>query len=190
MANPLGSFWARLTPRERSYIMVLALVFFVMGTVVLLFLRSRALSKTRDEIDAVQGALEQVYTRGAVYEARLQAKKAREANIPSKPVLFTTLLEQAKVGIEDIDVADEEPQTPVPLEDGMVKKTFKFELRGNLESVIKFLTALESEKDRIILTESLLIRSHNPTVDQLNVDVIIATWERPDDAEGAEQEEE
>ena len=41
-----GGFMERLTPRERTYILVLVLVFFVMGTLVLLYMRGGALRKT------------------------------------------------------------------------------------------------------------------------------------------------
>ncbi len=177
-APPTG-FWSRLTPRERSLIMALVLTFFVMGTLLLFYLRSNTLRDARNEIDGYRLALEAVYTRGAVYEERLQAKKKRESNIATDEIEFLTLVEEAQAKVEGLTVSEGEEGTPMDLGDGLVKRTFKFKLRSvTLEDALKFLTDIESRPGRIILTEQLLIRSPSATEDRLNIDVQIATWER------------
>lgn len=195
MANPIGGFWSRLSPRERTYILVLVLTFFVMGTLLLLYMRSSALSDVRDRIEAHRLALDKVYTKGSVYQERLEEKKAREASIAANPVAFATLLEEAQAGVEDVTVADQEEPAPLDLGDGLLKRTFEFKLRSvSLENLMKLLTSIESKPKRVILTEELVIRSPSATEDRLNVDVRIATWERRDvadeDEEGEEDEEE
>ena len=188
MANPIGGFWSRLTPRERTYILVLVLTFFVMGTVLLLYMRSQSLSDIRDQIDAHRVALDKVYTRGSVYQGRIEDKRARESSISSQPVAFATLLEQAQASTQDVSVADQEEAAPVDLGDGLVKRTAEFRLRSvSLENVTKFLTSIESKPGRVILTEELVVRSPSSTEDRLNVDVKIATWERQE--EEAEESE-
>jgi hypothetical protein len=191
MVNPLGGFWSRLTPRERTYILVLVLTCFVMATAVLFYLRSGALRDTRNEIDAYRVALDKVYTRGAVYEERLEAKQQRESNIATDPVSFTTLLEEAQQGVENVTPSDQEELPPEDLGDGLRKRAFEFRLRGvTLEDMTKFLIAIESRPKRMILTEELTIRSPSAVEDKLNVDVKLVTWEREEIAVPADDEEE
>ncbi len=192
MANPLGGFWSRLTPRERTLVLVLVLVAFVMSTVLLLFLRAQALRKTRNAIDAHRMALDKVYTQGAVYSTRLESKKAKEASISTHPVVFTTLLEEARAGLDNISISNEEELPALDLGDGLIKRAYEFDLRSvTLEDLTRFLAAIESKPGRVILTESLTIRSTSASEDRLNVDVTLATWERrADEAEGDGDEDE
>jgi hypothetical protein len=177
-APPTG-FWSRLTPRERTLIMALVLTFFVMGTLLLFYLRSITLRESGNEIDSYKLALESVYTRGAVYEERLKEKKKKESNIATDEIQFLTLVEEAQASIEGLTVSDQEEGPPLDLGEGLVKRSFKFKLRSvSLEDALKFLTDIESRPGRIILTEQLLVRSPSATEDRLNVDVQIATWER------------
>src|SRR5688572_14064272 len=189
-APPTG-FWSRLTPRERSLIMALVLTFVVMGTLLLFYQRSNTLRESNSEIDEYRLALESVYTRGAVYDERLQAKKKRESNIATDEIEFQTLAEEAQAKIEGLSVSEGEEGTPMDLGDGLVKRTFKFKLRSvTLEDALKFLTDIESRPGRIILTEQLLVRSPSATEDRLNIDVQIATWERRAVEEAVEEEAE
>jgi hypothetical protein len=165
-----------------------------MGTVLLFFLRIGTLRDARNEIDAYKLALQSVYTRGSVYEERLLAKKKRESNIATDEIQFLTLVEEAQAKIEGLTLSDQEEEPPDDLGNGLIKRTFKFRLRSvSLEDAIKFLTDIESQPRRIILTEQLIIRSPSATEDRLNLDVTIATWERRDaladleDEEGEEQ---
>lgn len=190
MANPMGGFWARMTPRERNLILVLILTAFGMGTAVLFYLRSGSLSDTEQEITRLQQALETTYTRGTIYKTRLEEKKAREKSISAEPVLWASLVEDAARVGEGIEVAQQEELGAVPLGDGLLKRTYKFGLANiTLENLMKFLTKIESEPGKIILTEQLRVRSHDRTQDRLQVDVVLATWERPTAAPGAEGEE-
>lgn len=189
-SNPFRSFWERLTPRERTMVLSLVLVFFVMGTIVLMFLRGNALRETNNEITEVRRALDQVYTRGAVYQERLAAKRARESRISSNRVHFSTLLEEAQAGVENVTVSNEEELPIVDLGDGLVKRTFKFDLRSvTLEDLTKFLSTIEGKRGHIILTEQLLVRSPSAEENRLNVDVTLATWERRKSVDEDEEEE-
>jgi hypothetical protein len=188
---PATGFWSRLTPRERSLIMALVLTFFVMGTLLLFYLRRNTLRESSNEIDEYRLALESVYTRGAVYEERLKDKKKRESNIATDEIEFLTLAEEAQAKIEGLSVSEGEEGTPMDLGEGLVKRTFKFKLRSvSLEDALKFLTDIESRPGRIILTEQLLVRSPSATEDRLNLDVQIATWERRAVVDAVEEEAE
>lgn len=190
-ADRLGSFWQRLAPRERTYLLVLVLVFFVMSTLLLLYLRSDAIRESENKVTAVRQALDRIYTQGAVYEEKLRAKKARESSISTERVAFGTLLEEARSGL-DVTFSNEEELPATELGEGLLKRTFEFDLRGvNLENLTKFLAAIEGQRGRILLTEGLKITSPSGTEDRLNADVRISTWERQatePEAEGEEEE--
>lgn len=174
-----GGFMDRLTPRERTYIMVLVLVFFLMGTLVLLYMRDGALRGIERDITATRLAIDTVHTRGAVYKEKLEQKKEREATISDQALLFSTLVEEAATVAETVQVSNEEEIPPLELGAGLVKRSFKFQLRSvTLEDLVKFLTKVESKPGHIVITEGLLVRSPSNAEDRLNVDVTIATWER------------
>jgi hypothetical protein len=195
--KPVGGFWSRLTPRERIYILVLVLVFFVMGTVVLVYMRGNAVRKAENEIAATKQALDQVYTRGAVYREKLEEKKKREATLSVKPLLFAPLVEDASRTTNNVQVSNEEELPTLELGNGLVKRSYKFSLRGvTLEDLVSFLVKIESKPGHVILTENLLIRSSSASEDNLSAEITLATWERrePEKPEGegesAEEEEE
>ncbi len=189
---PKAGFLSSLSPRERTLVMALILTFFVMGTLVLFYLRGQTLRETQIAVDAHKMALQQVYTRGAVYKDRLEAKKKREQNIPETEIQFLTLVETAQSAVEGVQVTDQEALREVVLEGNLIKRAFKFKLYSvTLDQAMTFLTKLESEPGRIILTEQLTLRSPSSTEDRINLDVVIATWERqaaPTDEDEEEEE--
>lgn len=191
-SNPMNGFWSRLTPRERTYILVLILVVFMMGTLVLLYLRDKALRETEGEIADLRTALDQVYTKGAVYKERLAEKKEREAKISTEELLFSTLIEEASTVAENLQANNQEEVDAQDLGGGLIKRSFKFNLRSvNLEDLVKFLTKIESKPGHIVVTESLLIRSPSNAEDRLNAEVTIVTWRRREaEPEGEEAKDE
>lgn len=181
--NMGGGFMERLTPRERTYIMALVLVFFVMGTLVLLYLRDKALRDIESGITATRVALDTVHTRGAVYKEKLEEKKKREDKLSDQPLLFSTLVEEAAAVAETVQVSNEEETPALELGGGLLKRGFKFQLKSvTLEDLVKFLTKVESKDGHIVVTEGLLVRSPSNAEDRLNVDVVLATWERRGEA--------
>ena len=190
-AGTEGGFWGRLTSRERTLILALVLTAFFMGTLLIVYLRINRLREARNEIDEYKNAIGQVYTRGAVYQERLAEKKKRESKIATEEIQFLTLVEEAQASIEGLTVADQEEQRPEDLGGGLVKKSFRFRLHNvTLTDAIKFLSDIESQPSRIILTEKLLVRSASSIEDRLNLDVTLATWERQDLFAEDEEEEE
>lgn len=190
--KPMGGFWARMTPRERNLVLALVLVFFGMGTIVLFYLRGNALRKTEQKIFDLTTALDVVYTRGTVYKEKLEQKKEREKSISTESVLWASLVEDAARVAEGIEVTSEEELGAQALEGGLLKRSYKFKLNNiTLDALTKFLTKVETEPGKIIITEKLTIRSHNDKEDRLQVDVTLATWEREKnetDAEGDEDD--
>ncbi|MEX1363777.1 MAG: hypothetical protein AB1Z98_11660 [Nannocystaceae bacterium] len=189
-SNPMSGFWSRLTPRERTYILVLVLVFFMMGTLTLLYLRDKTLRESERDIADLRGALQTVYTKGAVYKERLAQKKERESKISDQELFFSSLLEEASTVAENVQANNLEELDPRDLGGGLKKRSYKFNLRSvTLEDLVKYLTKVESKPGHIVVTESLSVRSQSNAEDRLNVDVTISTWERrPEPAEAAEDE--
>lgn len=176
---PGGGFMERLTPRERTYILVLVLVFFVMGTLVLLYMRGNSLRQTEKEITEIRMALDAMYTRGAVYKSKLEQKQQREAAISTQSVEFASLLDEARTMVEGVQISDEEEQPALPLGDGLVKRIYEFRVRSvTLEGLIKLLQFLENKPGHILVTENLNIRPNSNTEDLLAVQVTLVTYER------------
>jgi hypothetical protein len=190
-SNPFAGFWAGLTGRERTLILALILVFFLMSTVVLLFLRGSRTREARLEIQAIERSLELLKTKGAVYQERLEEKESREGKISSEALLFSTLLEEALTKVEDVTVSNQEEQPPLDLGAGLRKRVVEFDLRNlSLGSLTQFLGALEAKAGHIILTDRLLVRSATATEDRVNAEVHLATWERDASATDDEESEE
>ncbi len=188
LANPVAGFWAGLTGRERTLILSLVLVFFLVSTVVLLFLRDSRMRETRQEIQAIENALSQLRTKGAVYQDLLQEKESREASISNESLLFSTLLEEALTKVEDVTLSNQEEQREQKPGAGLRKRVVEFDLRSlTLDNLTKFLAAVESKPGHIILTHRLLVRSTSSTEDRVNAEVEIATWERDDNADDEEE---
>jgi hypothetical protein len=186
-----NGFFARLTPRERTYILVLVLVFFVMGTLVLLYFRGNSLRATEQEIAKYRLALDDLHTRGAVYQAKMEQKKAREAEIATECVQFASLLDEARTTVENISIANEEEEATLELGSGLTKCSYKFEVRGStLEDLTKLLSFIESKPGQIITTENLVVRSLSAAEDRLNADVTLVTFRRDSGAPAAESDEE
>ncbi|MBC8068064.1 MAG: hypothetical protein IAG13_07005 [Deltaproteobacteria bacterium] len=180
MAAPVGSgFLAGLTPRERTYILVLVLVFFVMGTLVLLYFRGNSLRETEKEIAEYRLAIDDLNTRGAVYKAKMEQKKAREAEIATECIQFATLLDEARSSVENISIANEEEEAVLELGSGLSKCSYKFEVRTvTLEDLTKLLSFIESKPGQIITTENLSIRAVSNVEDRLNAEITLVTFRR------------
>jgi hypothetical protein len=181
-------FWEKLQPRERLLVMLLIGVFFVMGTALLLFLRHQKLSKIEAEIADLREGLDLVRTFGPSYQAKLDAKDEQADKFSSEPLLFSTLIEEAE-SVAEVKTSNQAEKPPVDVSPGLRMRTVEFDLRSvTLAQLTKFLSALESKEGHVIMTQSLTIRSPSTSEDRLNVDVVLATWERYDESAEAEGE--
>lgn len=172
------SFWERLQPRERVLVMALVGVFFVMATGVMMFLRHTKLSAIDTEIADMREGLDMTRSFGPAYQEKLNRKGDRNDHISSVPLLFSTLVEEAQT-IAEVKASNEAEKPAVELEPGLHKRTYEFDLRGvTLAQLTKFLSTVESKEGHLVLTEALTIRSPSGSEDRLNVDVVLATWER------------
>ncbi|MFV8749823.1 hypothetical protein ACNOYE_04680 [Nannocystaceae bacterium ST9] len=182
-------FWEKLQPRERVLVMALIGVFFVMGTAVLLFLRHQKLVKVDEEIADLREGLDLVRTFGPGFAQKLADKDEQVSKISSEPLLFSTLIEEAE-SVAEVKTSNQAEKPPVEIVPGLRKRTVEFDLRSvTLAQLTKFLSALESKEGHVIMTQGLTIRSPSTSEDRLNVDVVLATWERYDEAAEAAEEE-
>ena len=178
------SFWERLQPRERVYVMVLVGVFIFMGTSVMMFLRYKKLGGVDEEIVDLREGLDLTRTMGPSFKER-QAKPA-DNKIPTEKLLFATLVENAQM-VAEVTASNQEEKPALEVAPGIQKRTYEFDLRNvTLDQLTKFLATVEGQEDRVVLTENLTIRSPSSSEDRLNVNVVLATWERRE----SEEEEE
>ncbi len=181
-------FWEKLQPRERILVMALVAVFFVMGTAVLLFLRHQKLTKIEQAIDDLREGLDLVRSFGPGYQQKLAAKDEQVSKISSEPLLFSTLIEEAEA-VAEVKTSNQAEKPPVEIVPGLRKRTVEFDLRSvSLAQLTKFLSTLESKEGHVVMTQDLMIRSPSTSEDRLNVDVVLATWERYDETAQAEDE--
>lgn len=172
-------FWARLQPRERNLIAGLVVVAVGMSLAVLFVLRSSRFGELEQQITDQKRALDLVYTRGSSYKDKLAQKGERERSISDKPLMWSTLIEQAS-SATGVSVSDQGEQPVFAPSEGIRKRTYTFYLRDvTLEQLISFITHVETKSESIVVTQRLHIRSASANEDRLNrVDVELATWER------------
>lgn len=178
------SFWERLQPRERVLVMALVGVAFAMFAAVLLFMRHKKLSAIDEEIVDMRQALDLARTLGPSYKDKLANKNQADQKISSTPLLFSTLIEQASE-VAEVKVSNQTEKPPVEVAPGLQKRTYEFDLRSiTLAQLTKFLSTVESKEGHVVLTQGLTIRSPSGSEDRLNVDVVLATYERVSDEGG------
>lgn len=176
------NFWERLQPRERVLVMALVGVAFVMFTAVLMFMRWQKLSAIDEEITDLRAGLDLARTFGPSYQEKLAAKAQEEQKVSAEPLMFSTLIEQA-AEVAEVKVSNQTEKPPVVVAPGLQKRTYEFDLRSvSLEQLSKFLSTVESKEGHVVLTQGLTIRSPSASEDRLNVDVVLATYERVADA--------
>lgn len=178
------SFWERLQPRERVLVMALVGVAFLMFAMVLGFMRWKKISAIDDEIADLREGLDLARTLGPSYQEKLAAKAQEELKVSAEPLLFSTLIEQA-AEVAEVKVSNQTEKPPVEVAPGLQKRTYEFDLRSvTLAQLTKFLSTVESKEGHVVLTQGLTIRSPSGSEDRLNVDVILATYERVAEGEG------
>lgn len=179
------SFWERLQPRERVLVMALIGVAFAMFAAVLMFMRYKKLSAIDEEIADMREALDLTRTFGPSYKDKLASKEQDNQKISATPLLFSTLIEQA-AEVAEVKVSNQTEKPPVEVAPGLQKRTYEFDLRSvTLAQLTKFLSTVESKEGHVVLTHGLTIRSPSGNEDRLNVDVVLATYERVDEGAAA-----
>lgn len=172
------NFWDRLQPRERVLVMALVGVAFLMFTAVLMFMRWKKLSAIDDEIADMRAGLDMTRTFGPVYKEKLASKAQEDQKVSAEPLLFSTLIEQA-AEVAEVKVSNQTEKPPVNVAPGLQKRTYEFDLRSvSLAQLTKFLSTVESKEGHVVITQGLTIRSPSGSEDRLNVDVVLATYER------------
>lgn len=182
------SFWDRLQPRERVLVMLMVGVFFLVTTVVMMLLRHKKLETLELEIADMREGLLLTRSRGSSYREQLASTSKRNDDISATPLAFASLVEEAQV-VAEIKANNLSDKDSIEVAPGVRKRTYQFDMRGvTLEQLTKFLSSVESKEGHVVLTEALTIRSPSASEDRLNVDVVLATWERVEpEAEPEEQ---
>lgn len=195
MANKLDakhagpSAWEKLQPRERMLVLALIGVFFVMTTMVMIFLRHQKLKAIDEEVADLRMGLDLVRTQGASYQEKLAVKARSESKISTESLLFASLVESAEA-VAEVKANSQNEKEPVEVVPGLRRRTYEFDLRSvTLAQLTKFLSTIESNESHVVLTQELTIRSPSTSEDRLNVNVVLATYERVAIDGEAEEEE-
>jgi type II secretory pathway component PulM len=182
-------FWERLQPRERVLVMALVGVFLLMAMSVMMFLRHKKLSDIDEEIADMREGLDLARTLGPSYQAKLARKAEAQQKISATPLLFSTLVEEAQT-VAEVTASNQAEKPPIEVAPGLQMRTYEFDLRGvTLGQLTKFLSTVESKEGHVVLTQGLTIRSPSGSEDRLNVDVVLATWERVEPEQEDQQEQ-
>jgi hypothetical protein len=182
-------FWERLQPRERVLVMALVGVFLLMAMSVMMFLRYKKLSDIDDEIADMREGLDLARTLGPSYQAKLASKAEAQQKISATPLLFSTLVEEAQT-VAEVTASNQAEKPAIEVAPGLQMRTYEFDLRGvTLAQLTKFLSTVESKEGHVVLTQGLTIRSPSGSEDRLNVDVVLATWERVEPEEEQDPQE-
>jgi hypothetical protein len=172
------SFWERLQPRERVLVMALAGVALLMFTLVLMFMRYQKLSVVDEEIADIRQGLDLARTFGPSYKEKLAIKQQASEKVSTQKLMFSTLIEQA-AEVAEVKVSNQAEKPAVEVAPGLQRRTYEFDLRSvTLAQLTKFLSTVEGEEGHVVLTHGLTIRSPSGSEDRLNVDVVLATYER------------
>jgi hypothetical protein len=168
--------------------LVLAFVVMAFATVLalLFFFRGLKLNELEDGVTDLREGIELAYSQGGVYQRKAAQKQQRESRITSESLLLTTAVEDAAQQV-GISARNQQLLAPVDLKDGLRKSEVEFDLRGvTLQQLVDFIAKLETNPKHVVVTENLLVRSPSSTEDRLNVDLTLATWERPESQAGKE----
>jgi len=179
-------FLARLQPRERTLVLAFVVMAFATVLALLFFFRGLKLNELEDGVTDLREGIELAYSQGGVYQRKAAQKQQRESRITSESLLLTTAVEDAAQQV-GISARNQQLLAPVDLKDGLRKSEVEFDLRGvTLQQLVDFIAKLETNPKHVVVTENLLVRSPSSTEDRLNVDLTLATWERPESQAGKE----
>ncbi|NVB36720.1 hypothetical protein G6O69_02675 [Pseudenhygromyxa sp. WMMC2535] len=188
------NFWEKLQPRERTLVLALIGVFFVMSTALLFFLRHQKLSAIDEEVADLREGLDMTRTFGASYQEKLAEIEKKKDKFSSEKLLFSSLIEQAE-SVAEVKTGSQAEKPPVELTSGLQMRAIEVDLRSvSLAQLTKFLSEVEGKEGHTVLTTGLSIRSPSASEDRLNVEITLATYERTEasedaDADAAEEEE-
>ena len=86
------NFWERLQPRERVLVMALVMVFFVMGTAVMMFLRFTKLSAIDEEIADRRQGLDLTRAFGPSWKEKLAKPKTKDSAVAFKASILLVVI--------------------------------------------------------------------------------------------------
>jgi hypothetical protein len=190
-ARPKGRF-ANLSAREQGMVASLLGVAFVLATSVLLMQRHQKLRALRDESATLQQASSLVRSSAGHYRQAQRAQGERASGVPTTPLSWGTLLDEAERSSNGVKYAGFDDSMPsVPINEEIERKDAKFELRGvTMATLTAFLRTLEQNDSHPVLTQDLTLRATNgESEDRLNASVTMSSWNRRAGAKAAAAED-
>lgn len=179
--------WERLSQRERTMVGALGVTFVIMVTMIVGFLITDGLSSMEERNADMRQALRDLDTQRDSY-LRMKAKTAQmETRLGSQPVQLQGYVESAAkdAGVEISDSSDL-PATAAGKK--FLERSVQLHLKPvTLDQLTHFMKAIETGKSLVVVT-SLSVRTRDDKHQQLDVDMVVSTFEH-DTGKGAVKKE-
>ena len=179
--------WERLSQRERTMVGAMGVTFVLMLTLIVGFRITDGLSSMEERNADMRQALRDLDTQRDSY-LRLKAKTAQmETRLGTTPVQLQGYVEQAakEAGVE---ISDSSDRAPTPAGKKFIERTVDLHLKPmTLDQLTKFMKAIETGRSLVVVKE-LSVRTRDDKHQQLDVDMVVSTFER-DTGKGAVKKE-
>ncbi len=184
---PFGNMWAGLSARERMLLRALGIAFLFVVTLLLFYLRATRIDAIDRSIARTSEAIALLRTKGAQYAERKKKSEKKSGRFSETPLLFSSHLEGVTAKVPEVQITNQEEQTPVELAAGLRKRTVAFDVRSvTYEALLRFLALAEQVPGHVVMVDGLRIRSASPNEDRIHAAVRLSTWEKapePDEKE-------
>ncbi|HWE27008.1 MAG TPA: type II secretion system protein GspM [Polyangia bacterium] len=169
--------WERLSQRERTMVGAMGVTFVIMVTLIVGFLITDGLSSMEERNSDMRQALRDLDTQRDSY-LRNKAKTAQmETRLGSQPVQLQGYVEAAakEAGVE---ISDSSDRPAAPAGKKFIERTVDLHLKPvTLDQLTHFMKAIETGKSLVVVT-GLSVRTRDDKHQQLDVDMVVSTFER------------
>ena len=179
--------WERLSQRERTMVGAMGVTFVIMVTLIVGFLITDGLSTMEEHNADMRQALRDLDTQRDSY-IRMRAKTAQmETRLGTTPVQLQGYVENAakEAGVE---ISDSSDRPAAAAGKKFIERSVDLHLKpATLDQITKFMKAIETGRSLVVVKE-LSVRTRDDKHQQLDVDMVVSTFER-DTGKGAVKKE-
>jgi len=179
--------WERLSQRERTMVGAMGVTFVIMVTLIVGFLITDGLSSMEERNSDMRQALRDLDTQRDKYLV-MKAKVAQmETRLGTTPVQLQGYVENAakEAGVE---ISDSSDRPAAAAGKKFIERSVDLHLKpATLDQITKFMKAIETGRSLVVVKE-LSVRTRDDKHQQLDVDMVVSTFER-DTGKGAVKKE-
>jgi len=179
--------WERLSQRERTMVGAMGVTFVIMVTLIVGFLITDGLSSMEERNSDMRQALRDLDTQRDKYLV-MKAKVAQmETRLGTTPVQLQGYVENAakEAGVE---ISDSTDRAAAAAGKKFIERSVDLHLKpATIDQITKFMKAIETGRSLVVVKE-LSVRTRDDKHQQLDVDMVVSTFER-DTGKGAVKKE-